>query len=153
MSVLYAYDDLKRDIQKKPIDFLKLHQLQIEIGKLGEAYVYKEESKKLKGTKFLQMIDEKKALVPSNGYDILSFTRDGKPLHIEVKATSGKENVFYLSRHEWKTAERMKKEGLTYVVYFIKEIMSDNPILTEINDITSNKEYNFEEYGYKVTKA
>jgi hypothetical protein len=152
LSILYSYEDLKRKIQKKPIDFLKLHELQIEIGKLGEAYVYQYECKKLKGTEYINKIDERKALDPANGYDILSYTRDGKPLYIEVKATTGTENFFYLSNHELETARRMKNEGLTYLVYFVQEVMSDNPKLEIVEDITSNENFTLGEYNWKVTR-
>jgi hypothetical protein len=153
LSFLYAYADLKKNFLKNPIDYLNLHKKQMEIGKIGEVYVYEHECKNLRETPYINKVDDTIAGNPANGYDILSFTRDGKPLHIEVKATSGSEDVFYLSRHEWNTAERMKKEGSTYVVYFVKEILSENPTLIKIKDITSNPKYNFEESGYKVTKA
>ncbi|MDF2039868.1 DUF3883 domain-containing protein [Cytobacillus oceanisediminis] len=136
----------------KPIDYLNLHKLQIEIGKIGEAYVYELECKKLKGTPYINKVDDGIARNPANGYDILSFTRDGKPLHIEVKATSGSEDVFYLSKNEYQTAEKMKEQGLDYVVYFVKKVLSDNPDLIRIKDVTANKGYLFEEVGWKVTK-
>jgi hypothetical protein len=152
--ILYAFDDLKRKLKSKPIDFLNLHKLQIEIGKLGEAYVYELECKKLKGTKYLNKVDEKKALNPANGYDILSYTRDGSLLHIEVKATSGAEDTFYLSNHELQTAKRMKEEDLTYVIYFVKEILSDSPQLIKINDISMNEDYVFQEImNWRVYKT
>ncbi|EKN71301.1 hypothetical protein BABA_02177 [Neobacillus bataviensis LMG 21833] len=154
LSFLYAYADLKRKIQSKPIDFLKLHELQIEIGELGEKYVYERECKNLMGTKYINMVDDSIAGNPKNGYDILSYTRDGKPLHIEVKTTSGSEDKFFLSNNELQTAKKMKDEGLIYVVYFVKRILSDNPELNIIGDISMNKEYVLEELrSWKVTKV
>jgi len=152
LSILYTYEELKQKLQSKQIDYLKLHEFQIKIGKLGEAYVYEYECKKLIGTKYVNQVDEKKALDPANGYDILSYTREGKPLHIEVKSTAGTEDTFYLSNHELKTAKRMKENGLIYVLYFVKEIMSDSPKLIKIKDITANKDYHFEEMNWKVIK-
>jgi len=139
-------------LQKHPIDFLKLHELQMKIGQLGEAYVYKFECEKLVGTKYVDKIDESKALDPSNGFDILSFERDGKPLYIEVKATVGTEDKFYLSNHELDTSKTMKVAGLKYVIYFVKGLMSDSPQLTIITDISSNEDYLLEEMNWKVTK-
>ncbi|KIV56427.1 hypothetical protein AM501_09740 [Aneurinibacillus migulanus] len=153
LSILYAYADLKRKIKKKNVNFLELHELQIEIGKLGEAYVYELECKKLNGTKYINKIDEKKALDPTNGYDIFSYTRDGIPLHIEVKTTVGTEDSFYLSNYELQTAKAMKEKGLIYVVYFVKEIMSDNPKLIKIKDISANEDYILKEMSWKVTKV
>ena len=124
----------------------------MEIGKLGEAFVYEYECKKLIGTKYINMIDEKKALDYKNGYDILSYTREGDPLHIEVKCTVGTDHIFYLSNNELKTAKRMKAEGLTYVVYFVQGIMSNSPSITKIEDVSNNNEYVFEEMNWKVSK-
>lgn len=107
------------------------------------------------GTKYHEKIDPRKGLDPSNGYDILSYTLDGHPIHIEVKATTGKEdNFFYLTKHEYNTACRMKEDGLSYLIYFIKEVMSTNPKLEIIEDITANNGFEKkEEYNWLVTKV
>lgn len=152
LSILFTYDDLKREIEEKPIDYLKLHELQIQIGKLGEAFVFEYECKKLAGTSYLYKIDDSKANDPTNGYDILSFTKDGTPLHIEVKATTGSEDRFYLSSNEYDTAKEMKEKGMTYVIYFVKEVMSKSPVLKKIYEINNNAEYTFKETSYEVTK-
>ncbi|WP_181396114.1 DUF3883 domain-containing protein [Cytobacillus oceanisediminis] len=152
LSTLYAYEDLKEKILNTEIDYLKLHELQMEIGRLGETFVYEHEHNYLKGTIYAEMIDERKALNPKNGYDILSFTREGEPVHIEVKATTGTEIEFYISNHEYKTAKRMKEEGLTYLIYVVTSVMSESPEIVKIKDINSNKEYRFEEYNWKVKK-
>lgn len=153
LSILFSFKDLKLKLKNKKVDYLKLHEFQMEIGSLGEAYVYQIEYKKLKDTKFANMIDERKAQNPENGYDILSYTEVGNPLHIEVKTTVGKEDRFFLSEHELLTALRMKNQGLSYVVYFVKEIMSDNPILDIIEDVTSNEYYTFETKNWIVSKG
>lgn len=152
LGLLYSYADLKQEIKSRPIDYLELHKLQMKVGQLGEAYVYEQECKKLAGTKYISEIDENKASDPKNGYDILSFTREGESIHIEVKATTGKEETFYLSTHEYQTAREMKESNMNYVIYFVKEVMSDNPKLIKIHDITDNEEYNFEEMNWKVTR-
>ncbi|MBT2667323.1 DUF3883 domain-containing protein [Bacillus sp. ISL-4] len=152
LSILFTYEDLRTKLKNKKVDYLKLHELQMEIGKLGEAYVYQIECENLKGTKYLDLVDQRKAENPANGYDILSYTRDGKPIHIEVKATIGKEDIFHLSEYERNTAESMKKQGLTYVVYFVKEVMSYNPNLEVIEDIITNQEYIFQTTSWEVSK-
>ncbi|MYL44391.1 DUF3883 domain-containing protein [Virgibacillus halodenitrificans] len=153
LTTLYTYNDLKKELKNNPIDFLKLHELQMKIGNLGEAFVYEHECERLKDTGYVDRIDVTKALDPNNGYDIFSYTKEGKPLHIEVKATTGKEDTFYLSKNEYEVAEDMKNQGLIYVVYFVKEIMSNKPLLTEIWDITNNKGYEFIEKNWKVSKV
>lgn len=152
LSFLFTFDDLKKKLFDNPVDYLKLHEIQMEIGKLGEAYVYENEVRKLRGTKYINMIDEKKALDPSNGYDILSYTIEGTPVHIEVKSTSGNEDVFFLSNHEYNTAREMKNNNLVYVVYFVKGILTQEPKIEIICDITDNNEYFMEQSNWKVTK-
>lgn len=148
LSVLFTFEELKREIKNKKVDYLKLHEIQMEIGNLGEAYVYQKECEKLKNTKYLHMIDERKARNPENGYDILSYTIEGKPLHIEVKTTVGKEDTFFLSEHERMTAEKLDN----YVIYFVKEIMSDEPQLEIIENINSNELYTFGTKSWVVSK-
>lgn len=152
LSILFTFDELKQKLINKPVDYLRLHEIQIEIGKLGEAYVYEHEVRRLAKTKYLSMIDEKKALDPSNGYDILSYTLEGIPIHIEVKATSGNEDVFFLSNHEYKTARAMRNNNLNYLVYFVKGILSQEPEIEVIHDITENDGYYKEECNWKVHK-
>lgn len=152
MSQVYSFNDLKLDIINTPIDFLKLHEIQIKIGELGEAFVYEYERNYLKGTKYFHKVDETKAANPKNGYDILSFTRQGKPLHIEVKATTGKEETFFISSNELEIAKRMEEKGLIYVVYFVKEILTDNPKLTKIYNLESNMDYILTESKWKVER-
>lgn len=152
LSTLFTFDDLKQKLINKPVDYLKLHEIQIEIGKLGEAYVYENEVRKLAGTKYLSMIDEKKALDPSNGYDILSYTLEGNPIHIEVKATSGNEDIFFLSNHEYQTARNMRNNNLDYVIYFVKSILSQEPKIEFIHDIIDNNDYYKEECNWKIIK-
>lgn len=152
ISLLFTYNDLKDNLENTTVDYLKLHQFQIEIGKLGEAYAYEFECKNLTATKYLHLIDQSKAENPANGYDLLSYTVEGIPLHIEVKATTGKEEKFYLTENERNTAIEMKKKGLKYVVYFIKEIMSDKPQLKVIEDITANEDYVFITKNWEVSR-
>ncbi|MEA3318922.1 MAG: DUF3883 domain-containing protein [Bacillota bacterium] len=152
MSQVYSFNDLKRDIISTPIDFLMLHEIQIKIGELGEAFVYEFERNYLEGTKYFHKVDETKAANPKNGYDILSFTRQGKPLHIEVKATAGKEETFFISSHELEIAKSMKKKGLIYVVYFVKEILTDKPKLTKIYNLETNCDYLLTEANWKVER-
>jgi hypothetical protein len=43
-----------------------------------------------------------------NGYDILSFTKNGDPIHIEVKATQKEEaENFFITDTELETAKYM----------------------------------------------
>ncbi|GGM40544.1 hypothetical protein GCM10011351_28420 [Paraliobacillus quinghaiensis] len=136
------------------IDYLERLKNQMEIGELGENYIYESERSKLKGTIFYNKIDKLKAKNPTNGYDILSFTKEGTPIHIEVKTTSQKkfDIEFEITPHEVAVAEYMDSVGKIYLVYLVKDIYSDHPKVEIINDITDCSKYKFNPTGYMVTR-
>lgn len=153
-SIVYTFDELRRKTSLS-IDYLKLREFQDHIGKLGEAFVYDIEYKKLLGTKYEDKIDNTKAIDQRNGYDILSFELDGTLLHIEVKTTIFKESDFFISENELNTAKSMKEQGKKYLVYRVSDILSQNKedIKVEIiNDISDNKSYKFIETNYRVKR-
>lgn len=140
-AVMYTFDELKSMLPKK-IDYLKLHQLQIHIGKLGEAFVYEYEINKLKGTEYERLVDNTKALDHSNGYDILSFDFNGEPLFIEVKTTISENDDFYITNNELETAKKFLESNKKYLIYRVYNIFSDKEkIRLEIIDdlFDSNK--------------
>lgn len=145
------FNKLKEDLIKTPIDYLKLHEFQMKIGNLGEQWVYEHELKKLEGTSFADLVDKSKAKDNSNGYDILSYTNEGKKLHIEVKTTSTLNDEFYISQHELKIAEQMKNNGEIYKVYFVKDILGE-PRLTIINNILDESEFKKISQSWKMIK-
>jgi formylmethanofuran dehydrogenase subunit E len=153
-SIVNTFDELhKRAIRE--IDYLKIHKFQIEIGKLGEAFVYDLERAKLKDTSYIDDIDNTKALDHRNGYDILSFTTKGKKLYIEVKTTTGDEMDFYITKTEIDTYKRFRDEGEKYVIYRVSNILAKDKkdIKWEvIEDILENPEYKLEEWQWKVKK-
>lgn len=60
-----------------------------ELGRLGEDWVCALETAKLEGTPYAYAVNPNYADDPDAGYDILSFTKDGTPIFIEVKTTTG----------------------------------------------------------------
>ncbi|MCM3454764.1 DUF3883 domain-containing protein [Heyndrickxia oleronia] len=147
-----SYIQLKQGYMSQ-IDFLKLHEYKIEIGKLGEAFVYDYERQKLNDTSFCGRIDKTKALNPTNGYDILSFEEDGTPIYIEVKASVNLGEDFFISSHELDVYRHMKKNGKKYVIYRVENILAENPediALTKIYDLEQNKRIKMEPYNWKV---
>jgi hypothetical protein len=146
-----TFFNLRNDYIEK-IDYLKLHEFQMEIGKLGEAFVYDYERNKLKETPFYSKIDNTKADDPTNGYDILSFEKEGIPLYIEVKASARINEGFFISNHELQVSKYFKSKGKNYIVYHVENILSNN-----INDIIINKiidiesEVQMEPINWKVT--
>lgn len=153
-TIIYTFDELKQKLNKE-VDYLNLHKFLIEIGNLGEAFVYDLEKRKLSGTKFEDYVSNLPAREPSNGYDIFSYDLDGTELYIEVKTETKKDNPFYMSDYELKMARIMKSEGKKYLVYRVHNILAENKnhiTYDIIKDITENKEYKFDVYNWKVTK-
>lgn len=145
------FETEKKHIIEKGVDFKSLHDIMMSIGKLGEDYVYNLEYAKLINTPYANKIDPSKATNPKNGYDILSYDRDGNELYIEVKATSSSDDEFYISEYELETAKRLIKEGKKYYVYFIKNILDEEPELTIINDLLDDKRFLKEGSNWKIT--
>jgi ribosomal protein S27E len=118
-----TYDEIR--CKMKEIDYLKIHKWNIEIGKLGEAFVYDLECKRLFETKWANDVDKNKALDAKNGYDILSYDEDGSEIYIEVKATAGKEdNDFFISVTELETARKFYNENKKYYIYRVFNILA-----------------------------
>ncbi|SDJ44473.1 DUF3883 domain-containing protein [Paenibacillus naphthalenovorans] len=152
-SVLFTFDELRKKLTLKEVDYLELHKFQMEIGKLGEAYVYEMELKKLEGTIYEELVDNKKALDPQNGYDILSYDSEGNKLHIEVKTTVKNDTEFFITSTELNTAKQMKAIGEKYLIYRVSNILAKNKkdIRCEvISDIFDNDDFLLEESLWKV---
>lgn len=156
-SIIYTFDELKNKYLSKDIDYLKLHEFQMEIGKLGEAYIYDIERKKLSGTKYLELVDNTPAKDGSNGFDILSYDEDGTELYIEVKTEAGlKNNDFYLSQNEIDTGKSLVEQGKKYLIYRVHNILAkdkESIVVEIIHDIFDNDGYNFDSCLWKVSKV
>ena len=156
LPIVLTFDELREKVVIPETDYLELHKLQIEIGKLGEAFVYDLECKKLDGTRFKEHIDPYKASDPKNGYDILSYDMSGKELFIEVKTTVLNESEFFLTTNELNVARQMRDQGKTYLIYRVSNILDqnkDNIKCEIIEDITTNQDYVFEEALWKVKRS
>lgn len=95
------------------------------IGEDGEDFVVRMERKKLKGTEYAKGINANFANDPSKGFDVFSFTRDGLPLYIEVKATVGRWNEeFYLSENEYQFLEYCLEKGMRYELHRVYNLKS-----------------------------
>jgi len=140
--VTTPFDDLRDKLRKK-FDFAGLQEYLQYIGDAGEEYVYQKEREYLRGTDYYDEIDPSPAKDHNNGYDILSFERDGTPVMIEVKTTVGNENdYFYVTDREWKTAQKAWNEGRKYKFYRVSKILAEdrNQIALKIFDSYPNWE-------------
>lgn len=119
-----SFDDVRRDLPDH-IDYAKLHEGLETIGKLGEKYVLEYEKEYLQGTDYQDKVSMMPSYNHENGFDILSYERDGRPVMIEVKTTTGpQETPFYVTERERQTAEKAKAEGRLYRFYRVSNIMA-----------------------------
>ena len=144
-AVIFGYDKLKEKLMSKPVDFQKLQELYCYIGKLGEAYVYKQEKLALKDSKYEDMVDDSPSLYPSIGYDIKSYTHEGEELFIEVKTEAkDKDSDFFLTEHERQIGEQLKEKGKKYLIYRVHNILSKDESevqIEKIDDLFNNSKY------------
>lgn len=136
-----------------PTNYIELHKFLIEIGELGEKYVYEQERKRLLriNSIFVDKVTLTPAKDPQNGFDILSYTETGDKIFIEVKTTTDTENTpFYMSAHELDIAKKLWKSGAYYQIHRVYNIMDkdDSKIGYIIYD--SLEKLDFIENSYKV---
>ncbi|HEY8420965.1 MAG TPA: DUF3883 domain-containing protein [Thermoclostridium sp.] len=98
----------------------QLCEKQNDIGFKGEEWVFNQERKKLKGTAFENGINPNYSNDPEAGFDILSFSKNGENLFIEVKTTTGNaEDNFFLSSSEIEKAKECLNNGLKYELHYL----------------------------------
>lgn len=147
-----SFETLRQEIPKK-FDFSHLHEFLSYIGKLGEKYVYEYEKSYLKDTKYYDMVDITPSLNHENGYDIFSFERNGTPVMIEVKSTTGTiEDSFSVTNRELETAKKSWSEGKKYKFYRVSNILAKDRNEISLKVYERLSEGNFEITGvvYKV---
>ena len=126
-----AYDYKKKATATVKVDFNKLNAAKKKTGDLGESIVLNYEIQRLKaaGKHDLAAKVEHTSLVRGDGfgYDIISYTDDGKELFIEVKTTKqNRATDFYMSRKEKEVANKMHSEGKQYRVYRVYKLNDHN---------------------------
>lgn len=151
-SIYYTYEQIKSKLNKQ-INYLDLHKYLIQIGNLGEAFVYDHEKNKLRNTAYETMVDNTPALNPINGYDIKSYERSGEDIYIEVKTTTNFDETFYISEHELKTAKRYLNKNKSYYIYRVYNILAENKEdvkIKIIKNIVEDENYIMSPFNYKV---
>lgn len=122
--------DAKKISQKsvvQKIDFNRINKERKRLGDIGEDIVYQYEYNKLleSGNKKLA---ERVELVSRTqgdglGYDIISYTCDGKEVFIEVKTTKqNKKDDFYISKNEINVSRQYSDKYKLYRIYALKLI-------------------------------
>ncbi len=112
----------KRGGHPVQIDFAALTDERKEIGDAAERLVVQYEQAYLRANGKKSLADSVEHVAHTQGdgtgYDIRSYTLDGKPLYIEVKATRGKASApFFLTPQEWAMARRYPSSYRLYRVY------------------------------------
>jgi hypothetical protein len=153
-SIAYTFDTLRDKIIKEK-DYIEIHKFMIQIGKAGEAFVYDYEREYLKDTIYCDLVDNTKALNPTNGYDILSYDKKGKKLYIEVKTSVNEDNDFIISDYELETCKKFNKDGKRYLIYRVSNILAKNKSdikLEIIEDILNSEKYQLETVNWRVMR-
>lgn len=155
-SIIFTFEELKNKLPKE-IDYLKLHEYQMHIGKLGEAYVYDFERKRLLdiGSEYYDDVDNIPSKDHNCGYDILSYDEDGTEIFIEVKTEAfDKGNDFFMTANELKKAKELISKGKKYYIYRVQNVLKNQEDikLEIIKNILSSSQYKIEPYVYKVSK-
>ncbi len=149
--LFYTFDEYKKMLNKN-IDYKKLHEYQMHIGDLGEAFVLDYEYEKLKDTEYFErIIDVSKD--SEKGYDILSYDKMGIELYIEVKTSTNIDEDFYMTEHERNIAKQLYELGKKYLIYRVENILADNKediILTIIDDVFNSDKYCFYPYQWRI---
>ena len=95
----------------------------VENGQQGEDLVVEWEREKLAGTIYANAVDGNYASDPAYGFDVLSFTRAGELLYLEVKASAEKEEApFFMSAHEKAFMEYCHRTGARYELHQILDV-------------------------------
>ena len=108
-----------------------------KVGRIGEERVYDQEVAALKkagqedlASKVIWHRNYKKNRTP--GWDITSYTTDGKKKFIEVKTSEGKISSITLTPNEWKQAN--KKQIADHYYIYILENLKKNPSIKKLRN-------------------
>lgn len=156
-SIIFTFEELKNKLPKE-IDYLKLHEYQMHIGKLGEAYVYDYERKRLLdlGSKYYDDVDNTPSKDHNCGYDILSYDEDGSEIYIEVKSEAyDKNNDFFITSNELEKARQLISKGKKYYIYRVHNVVKnkDDIKLDIIKNLLDSNQYNIEQYVFKISRS
>ena len=98
----------------------------LDTGDMGEHFVADNERRLLAGTPYADGVNEGCADDFGAGYDIFSFTTEGKPKFLEVKSTTGDlDDPFFISDSELKFARFCLEHGLCYEMHRVYHLNSD----------------------------
>jgi hypothetical protein len=130
----YERDDVDGLPDVSPEEFEAIQRKCRDVGDAGENFVYQYEGNRLRRTgrsDLAARIDWISQKVIGRGYDIKSFETDGSPRTIDVKATIGTGPTFFMSRNEWRVANRIRG---SYWIYRVVQALDEPRISTMLRD-------------------
>ena len=126
----------------------------LDTGDMGEHFVADNERRLLAGTPYADGVNEGCADDFGAGYDIFSFTTDGKPKFLEVKSTTGDlDDPFFISDGELKFARFCLEQNLHYELHRVYYLNNDSG--AEVKVYTAQELltlFDFEVNDYLVTR-
>ncbi|PQJ79559.1 DUF3883 domain-containing protein [Polaribacter porphyrae] len=150
-----SYVNKERNFKGKKIDWSKKQLVSSRLGLLGEELIIEYEKSKIKKLKKENILNdniivEKKR--DGEGYDILSYDKNGNKLFIEVKTTKGKINEpFYLSINEKAFYEKHKSQYIIYRLYEFNNLSKTSKLYkiegSELDD------FNFNPTNFEISKG
>lgn len=130
-------------------DFIKKAKQTKEIGDIGEEIVVRNEKKRL-----LELGIQKDPIQVSKendslGYDIISYDENGEEIYIEVKATTGGQNVaFDISNNEVEVSAEKGNRYFIYRIYNLDKKLKAANIYKVQGSVADN--FNIVPTGYKA---
>lgn len=125
-----------------------------EVGDAGEAFVAARERQRLRGTGYENGVNESYANDQTAGFDIHSFTWDGKPNYIEVKATVGDlDEPFTMTAREKEFMESCLAKGLHYELHRVYHLKDSEHAEVKVYTAQEVMEFFFEVSAYTVRSA
>lgn len=110
-----SYLTAKKTFKGRNTDWSKKQTTSNSLGRQGEELVIVNEKQKLKDWGLEDKIELVQKQLDGKGYDILSFDKEGREIHIEVKTTSNnKDEPFYMSANE---VAYFKENPKNYFIY------------------------------------
>lgn len=149
--------NLRTQFIPKKIDWQGLNGRQTELGRSGEDFVIRYETKRIlnfapqDASRLIHLSEEQG---DGAGFDIISLNDNGSERYIEVKTTKGSlDTPFYMTENERAYFYLHKDEGdlFIYRVYNFDEATRRDVIeIIPASDLFTD--YNFDPVSYKVTK-
>ena len=115
-------ENMRRQAQKKR---RRSQAVKDDVGELGQKLVVRWERERLRGSGLEAHVTDAYANDEKAGFDVFSFTKEGCPLFIEVKSSSGAQPSFFLSENERRFTQYCCSHRIPYYLYSIKNVYDE----------------------------